>query len=64
MTAVILKDKWVMIILTGTQIPPTEGNFCDKQGKLNILSLLKTIIVVWVGYSDKGDRMADSYSIN
>ena len=43
--------------------PPAEGNFCDKNGKA-----LKPQIVAnynrHMGYVDKGDKMANSYSIN
>jgi len=42
--------------------PPTEGNFCDEQGKAQ-----KPVIVTayshHLGYIDRGDRMVDSYSI-
>jgi len=43
--------------------PPAEGKFCNNKGKV-----IKPQIVVHynrhMGYIDKGDRMANSYSIN
>jgi len=33
LTAVVWKDKGVMHILTVTNIPPAEGNFCHMHGK-------------------------------
>jgi len=40
--AMIWNDKQDMNILTNVNRPPAEGNFCDKNGKVQILSLLKT----------------------
>jgi hypothetical protein len=43
-------------------IPPAEGTFCDEHGRAH-----KPVIVEdysqKMGYVDKGDRMANSYSI-
>jgi hypothetical protein len=48
-------------VLTNTHNAPAEGNFCDTNGKA-----IKLQIVVdysrHMGYVDKGDRMANSYS--
>jgi hypothetical protein len=41
---------------------PTEGTFVINRGMLKNLSLLQTTI--GMGYIDKGDRMANNYSIN
>jgi hypothetical protein len=52
-----------MHILTNINRPPTECNFCDKQGKAQ-----KPVTVTdynWhMDYFDNGDRMANSYSIS
>jgi hypothetical protein len=52
-----------MYILTNIHDPPAEGNFCDESG-----NALKPAIVAdynrHMGYVDKGDRMANSYSIS
>jgi len=49
--------------LTNIHDPPAEGNFCNNNGKA-----IKPQIVAdynhQMGYVDKGDRMANSYSIN
>jgi hypothetical protein len=49
-------------ILTNIHDSPTEGNFCDNNGKA-----IKPQIVVdynrHMGYVDKGDRRATSYFI-
>jgi len=49
-------------MLTDTHDVPAEGNSCNEGGKA-----IKPQIVMdynhHVGYGDKGDRMADSYSI-
>jgi len=49
--------------LTNIHDPPAEGNFCDNNGKA-----IKPQIVAdynrHMGYVVKGDRMANSYSIN
>ena len=50
-------------VLTNIHGPPAEGNFCDNNGKA-----IKPQIVAdynhHMGYVDKGDRMAETYSIN
>jgi len=62
LTAVLWRDKRDVRIFTNIHDPPAEGNFCDN-GKA-----IKPQIVAdyncHIGYVDKGDRMANSYSIN
>jgi len=59
LTAILWRDKRV---LTNIHDPPAEGNFCDNNWKP-----IKPQIVVdynhHMGYVDKGDRMAETYSI-
>jgi hypothetical protein len=49
--------------LTNIHNPPAEGNFSDEQG-----NAVKPLIVEdynrHMGYVDKGDRMANSYSVS
>jgi hypothetical protein len=63
MTAVVWKDKGNVHMLTNMRDPPAEVNFCDESG-----NTLKPEIVEHynqhMGYVDKGDRMANSYSIS
>ena len=60
---ILWRDKRDVRILTNIHEVPAEGNFCDNIGKA-----IKPQIVVdynhHMGYVDKGDRMANSYSIN
>jgi hypothetical protein len=63
LTAILWKDKHDLHILTNIHDPPAEGNFWDSNGKA-----IKPQIVEdynrHMGYVDKGDRMANSYSID
>lgn len=63
LTAILWRDKRDVRILTNIHDPPAEGNFRDSNGKA-----IKPQIVAdynrHMGYVDKGDRMANSYSIN
>jgi hypothetical protein len=63
MTAIIWKDKRDVYMLTNMHYPPAEGNFCDQHG-----NAIKPAIVAdynaHMGYVDKADRMANSYSIS
>jgi len=63
LTALLWRDKRDICILTSIHDPPAEGNFCDNNGKA-----IKPQIVAdynrHMGYVDKGDGMANSYSIN
>jgi hypothetical protein len=60
---ILWRDKCDVRILTNIHDAPAEGNFCDTNGKA-----IKPKTVVdcnrHLGYVDKGDRMANSYSIN
>jgi len=63
LTTILCRDKRDVRILTNIHNAPTEGTFCDTNGKA-----IKPQIVVdyncHMGYVDKGDRMENSYSIN
>jgi len=63
LTTILWRDKRFVHILTNIHDPPAEGNFCDNNGKT-----IKPQIVAdynrHMGYVHKGDRMANSYSIN
>ncbi len=63
LTTILWRDKRDVRILTNIHDAPAEGNFCDTNGKA-----IKPQIVAdynrHMGYVDKGDRMANSYSIN
>jgi len=56
-------DKRDVCMLTNIHNAPSEGNFCNAGGKV-----IKPQIVMdynhHMGYVDKGDRMANSYSIS
>jgi hypothetical protein len=62
LTAMLLRDKRDIYMLTNIHDAPAEGNFCDGNGKA-----IKPPIVAdysrHVGFVDKGDRMANNYSI-
>ena len=62
LTAIQWMDKWDVCMLTKIH-DPQEGNFCDEQG--NAIKL-ETVADYdrHMGYVDKGDRMANSYSIS
>jgi hypothetical protein len=63
LTTILWRNKRDVCILTNKHDAPAEGNFCDTNGKA-----IKPQIVVdynhHMGYVDKRDRMANSYSIN
>jgi hypothetical protein len=63
LTAVVWTDKRDIHMLTNIHNPPAEDNFCDEKG-----NTIKPLIVEdynhHMGYVDKGDRMANSYSVN
>jgi hypothetical protein len=63
LTAVVWKDKRDVHMLTNMHVSPAEGNFRDESG-----NALKPAIVEdynqHMGYVDKSDRMANSYSIS
>jgi hypothetical protein len=61
MTAVVWKDKRDVHMLTNIHDPPAEGNFWEESGN----ALRPAIVEHYnrhVGYIDKSDRMAHSYS--
>ena len=62
MTAMLWWDKRDICMLTDIHNVPAESNFCNEGGKA-----IKPQIVMdynhHMGYMDKGDRMANSYSI-
>jgi len=63
LTAILWRDNCDARVFKNIHDPPAEGNFCDNNGKA-----LKPQIVAdynrHMGYVDKGDKMANSYSIN
>jgi len=63
LTAILWQDKRVICMLTNIHSAPVEGNFCNEGGKA-----IKPQIVMdynhHMGYVDKGDRMANNYSIS
>ncbi|KAG8239258.1 hypothetical protein J437_LFUL010648 [Ladona fulva] len=63
LTAIVWKDKRDVHVLTNMHAAPAEGNFCNDQGRA-----IKPAIVEdynrHMGYVDKSDRMANSYSIS
>ncbi|PNF35735.1 hypothetical protein B7P43_G16134 [Cryptotermes secundus] len=63
LTALVWKDKRDVYMLTNMHCLPAEGSFCDEHG-----NAIKPAIVVdyntRMGYVDKADRMANSYSIS
>jgi hypothetical protein len=62
LTAVLWRDKHDVYILTNLHDAPAEGNFYNMNGK----AIKPQTVVEYshhVGYVDKGDWMANSYSI-
>jgi hypothetical protein len=62
-TALVWKDKRDVYVLTNIHDPPAKGNLCD--GSVN--ALITAIVADYnqhTCYVDKGDRMANSYSIS
>jgi len=63
LTAILWQDKRDICVLTNIHNAPAEGNLCNEAGKA-----IKPQTVVdynhHKGYVDKGDRMANSYSIS
>jgi len=57
------RDKRDVRILTNIHDPPADGNFCNNKGK----AIQPQIVADYnrhMVYVDKGNRMANSYSIN
>jgi len=63
LTAILWRDKRDVRILMNIHDPPAEGNFCNNNGKAIKLQTMAEYNHQ-MGYVDKGDRMANSYSIN
>jgi hypothetical protein len=61
--AVVWSDKRDIHMLTNIHNSPAEGNFCDENRNA-IKSLIVEDYYCHMGYVDKGDRMANSYSIS
>jgi len=62
LTTLVWKDRQVVYILTNTDPPPAEGNFCDDSNgpmKPHIAEHYN----LHMGYVDSSDRMASSYSL-
>jgi len=63
LTAILWQNKTDVCMLTNTHNAPAEGNFCNEGRKA-----IKPQIVMdynhHMGYVDKGDRIANSYSIS
>ena len=63
LTAILWQDKRDVCILINIHNAPEEDNFCNEGGKAIKLQTLKDYSL-HMGYVDKGDRMANSYSIS
>ena len=62
-TEILCGDKRDVRIPTYIYDAPAENNFCDNNGKA-IKPQIVTVCNRHMGYVDKGDRMANFYSIN
>jgi hypothetical protein len=60
MTAVVWKDKRDMHMLTNIHDPPEEVNFCDMSGNTLTPAIMEDYNQ-HMGYTDKTERMANSY---
>ena len=61
--AILWRDKRDVCMLTNTHNAPAEGNFCNEGG----IAIKPHTVMEYnhhMGYVDKGDRMAKSYSIS
>jgi len=63
LTVILWRDKRDVRILTNIHDKPVQGNFCDNNGKA-IKSQIVANFNRHIGYVDKGDRMANTYSTN
>jgi hypothetical protein len=63
LTALIWKGKKDLQTLTNMNNPPAEGNFCDKNGNVQKPAIAADCNI-HMGYVDKGDKTADSYTIS
>ena len=63
LTAILWRDKTDICMLMNIHNAPAEGNLCNEGGKA-IEPIIVTDYNQHMGYVDKGDRMANSYSIS
>jgi len=63
LTTILWRDKHDVRVLTNIHDAPAEGNFSDTNGKAIKLQIVADYNR-HMGYVDKGDRMANSYSIS
>ena len=63
LTAILWRDKRDVCMLTNIHNTPAEGKFCNGGGKATKLQIVMDYNH-HMGYVDKGDRMANSYSIS
>jgi len=63
LTAILWQDKRDVCMLTNIHSAAAEGNFCNEGGNA-IKPQIVTDYNHHMGYMDKGDRMASSYSIS
>ena len=63
LTAILWRDKRNVSMLTNIHNAPVEGNFCNERGRA-----IKPQIVMdynhHMGYGDKGNSVANRYSVN
>jgi hypothetical protein len=62
-TAILWRDKRDVCMLSNIHNAPDEGNFCTERGKATNSQIVMDYNQ-HMGYVDKGDRMANSYSIS
>ena len=62
LTAILWRNKRDVSILTNIHDAPRKGNFCDNNGKAIKRQIVEGY-TLHMGYVDKGERMANSYSI-
>jgi hypothetical protein len=60
LTAILWREKRDICMLTNIHNDPAEGNFCNEGG----IALKPQNVMDYMGYVDKGDRMANSYFIS
>jgi hypothetical protein len=61
--AIVWRDERDIYMLMNIHNAPVEGNFCNGEGK----AIKPQIVMEYnrhMGYVDKGERMANSYSIS
>ena len=63
LTTILWRDKHDVRVLTNIHDAPAEGNFSDTNGKAIKLQIVADYNR-HMGYVDKGDGMANSYSIS